>query len=146
MASVSTYLNFNGNTEEAFNHYAKIFGTEFSSPLVRMGDVPPMEGIPELPDELKPLVMNVQLPIVAGHVLMGTDAVESLGHHLTLGNNMSINLTLDTREETDRVYTLLSEQGSECSGLSDMFWGAYFGTCLDRFGVRWMFNCYETEE
>ena len=47
---------------------------------------------------------------------------------------------LDTRAETERLYGLLSEGGSEAAPLQDMFWGAYWGTCLDRFGVRWMFN------
>ncbi len=143
MASVSTYLNFNGTTEEAFTHYASVFGTEFSAPIFRIGDAPPMEGMPEFPEEVKRLVMNVQLPILAGHVLMGTDIVESMGHSLTVGNNMSINLIVDTRAETDRLYAAISEGGTECSGMADMFWGAYFGTCLDRFGIRWMFNSYE---
>jgi PhnB protein len=142
MASVSTYLNFNGTTEEAFNHYAKVFGAKFSS-FMRLGDAPPLTDMPPLPDELKKLVMNVQMPIVGGHMLMGTDIVESMGHTLTLGNNTSINLTLDTRIETDRIYAALSEGGTDCSGLSDMFWGSYFGSCQDRFGIRWMFNCYE---
>jgi PhnB protein len=143
MSTVSTYLNFNGTTEEAFNHYASVFGTTFDGQIFRMGDAPPMDGMPEMPDDMKRLVMNVQLPILGGHVLMGTDAVESMGHSITIGNNMSINLTIDTRAETDRLYAALSEAGTECSGLSDMFWGSYFGSCLDRFGVRWMFNCYE---
>jgi PhnB protein len=108
VANVSTYLNFNGTTEEAFNHYAKVFGAEFSS-FMRLGDAPPLPDMPPLPDELKKLVMNVQMPIVGGHMLMGTDIVESMGHTLTLGNNTSINLTLDTRIETDRIYAALSE-------------------------------------
>lgn len=74
---------------------------------------------------------------------MGTDIVESMGHALTVGNNTSINLTPDTRAETERLFAALSEGASESSGLEDMFWGSYFGTCLDRFGIRWMFNCYE---
>jgi PhnB protein len=143
MASVATYLNFNGTTEEAFNFYAKVFGTEFSAPIFRLGDAPPMPGMDEMPEEMKKLVMNVQLPILAGHVLMGTDIVESMGHHLTVGNNTSINLIPDTRAETERLYAELSPGSTECQPLQDMFWGAYFGTCLDRFGIRWMFNCYE---
>jgi PhnB protein len=143
MASVSTYLNFNGTTEEAFNFYAETFGTEFSAPPFRMGDAPPMEGMPEIPEHMKRLVMNVQLPILAGHVIMGTDIIESMGHHLALGNTVSINLIPDTRAETERLYAALSAGGSDCQELADMFWGSYFGSCCDRFGVRWMFNCYE---
>ena len=88
--------------------------------------------------------MHVELPILAGHVLMATDMVESMGHALRIGNNTTINLEPDTRDEADRLYAALSEGGdeTECSPLADMFWGAYWGTCLDRFGIRWMFNCY----
>jgi PhnB protein len=140
MASVSTYLNFMGNTEEAFTYYAEVFGTEFSSPIFRMGDVPSMPGMPELSDDDKRLVMNVQLPILAGHVLMGTDMMASAGHELRVGNNTTINLSPDTREETERLYAALSDGATDAMGLQDMFWGAYWGTCLDRFGIRWMFN------
>ena len=143
MASVSTYLNFNGTTEEAFNHYAAVFGTEFAAPIFRLCDAPPSPDMPAVPEEIGRLVLNVQLPILAGHVIMGTDIVESMGHHLTIGNNTTINLIPDSREETDRLYAALSGGGSECTGLSDMFWGSYYGSCLDRFGIRWMFNCYE---
>ena len=140
MASVSTYLNFMGNTEEAFTFYARVFGTEFSVPIMRLGDVPPMPDGPPLTEAEKNLVMHVELPILAGHVLMATDMVESMGHHLVVGNNTTINLSPDTRAETERLYQLLSEGGTDASPLQDMFWGAYWGTCLDRFGIRWMFN------
>lgn len=142
MASVSTYLNFMGNCEEAFARYAEVFGTEPTS-MMRVGEMPPMPGGPELPEAEKALVMNVQMPILAGHVIMGTDMLASMGHELHVGNNTTINLELDTRAETERVYAALSDGGTDCSGLQDMFWGSYWGTCLDRFGVRWMFNCGE---
>jgi PhnB protein len=140
MARVSTYLNFMGNTEEAFEAYRSVFGTDYLSPMFRMGDAPADPSMPALTDAEKGMVMHVELPILAGHVLMGTDVIESMGQQLRIGNNTTINLEPDTREETDRLYAALSEGGSDCSGMSDMFWGSYWGTCLDRFGVRWMFN------
>lgn len=140
MARVSTYLNFNGNTEEAFNFYRKVFGTEFAGPINRMGDVPDDPTLPAMPDAVKNLIMHIELPILAGHVLMATDVVESMGQQLKIGNNTTINLEPDTREETDRLYSELSAGGSEASGMQDMFWGSYWGSCLDKFGVRWMFN------
>jgi PhnB protein len=136
MSRVSTYLNFPGTAEEAFNHYAKVFGTQVG-PITRMSDM----GDPNLPDKEKNMVGHVEMPILAGHVIMATDALESMGHECRIGNNTTINLEPDTREETDRLYDALSDGGSEGSGLSDMPWG-YWGTCLDRFGIRWMFNCY----
>jgi PhnB protein len=142
VSRVSTYLNFNGETEEAFNFYASLFGTEISGDIARMGDMPTGPGQPELSADERKLVAHIVLPILAGHVLMGTDMLESMGHELRIGNNTTINLEPDTREETERLYAALSEGGSESTGLSDMPWG-YWGCTLDRFGIRWMFNCYQ---
>lgn len=145
MARVSTYLNFTRNTEEAFNFYKEVFGTEFIGGIDRMGDVPPGEGQPAMSDEDKNLVMNVQLPILAGHVLMGTDAPESMGFSLNMGNNMYINLEPDTRAETDKLFNALAEGGEVEMKMQEMFWGGYFGSLTDKFGVRWMFNCDSKE-
>lgn len=141
MARVSTYLNFARNTEEAFGFYKSVFGTEFVDGISRMGEVPPQEGQPELSKEDKNLVMNVQLPILAGHMLMGTDAPESMGFNVNQGNNVYINLEPDTRRETDELFKALSEGGKVEMPLQDMFWGDYFGSLIDKFGVQWMFNC-----
>lgn len=142
MARVSTYLNFSRNTEEAFNFYKTVFGTEFIGEIDRMGNAPEDPAHP-LADEDKNLVMNVQLPILGGHVLMGTDARESMGFNLVQGNNIHINLEPDTRAETDRLFEALSESGNVEMPLQEMFWGDYFGSLTDKFGVKWMFNCAE---
>jgi PhnB protein len=139
MASVSIYLNFNGNAEEAFNHYKKVFGTEFSTPLMRMQDIQAPEGAPALPEDAKNKVMHVALPILGGMQIMATDALESMGHKVKIGNNVTISLNPDTREEADRLYKGLSEGGTDAVAPHDEFWG-YWGTCQDRFGIRWMFN------
>ena len=101
MARVNTYLNFPGNTEEAFNFYKSVFGTEFVS-LTRMKDMPRPEGAPALLESDANKIMNVQLPITNGHVLMATDALESLGHKVDVGNNVTISLDLDSAEEAER--------------------------------------------
>src|ERR1700739_4382457 len=113
MPRVSTYLNFSGNTEEAFDFYRKVFGTEFEIPIMRMGDMPPAPGAPELTDAEKNMVMHVELPILAGHVLMATDMLESMGHERRIGNNVTINLELADRDETERLFGLLSDGGSD---------------------------------
>ncbi|MEQ9468428.1 MAG: VOC family protein [Ekhidna sp.] len=143
MASVSTYLNFNRNTEEAFNFYRQVFQTEFIGHISRMGDVPPQEGMPPLPEADKNLVMHVMLPTLGGHMLMGTDALESMGCTVKFGDNIHINLQPDTKEETKRLFLALSDGGEVTMELQDMFWGDYFGSCTDKFGVQWMFNCEE---
>jgi PhnB protein len=138
MAKVSIYLNFQGNTEEAFNFYKSVFKTEFIGSVFRMGDMP-QEGMPPLSDEDKNKIMNIALPILGGTVMMATDMLESMGQKLVVGNNTTINLEPDTKEEADRIYGLLSQNGTECVAPHDEFWG-YWGCCLDRFGIRWMFN------
>ncbi|HVN58192.1 MAG TPA: VOC family protein [Bacteroidales bacterium] len=139
MAKVSIYLNFMGNTEEAFNFYKSVFGTEFSAPLFRMGEMKLPEGMSQFSDEDKKKVMNVALPILGGTVIQGTDMLESMGHKLVIGNNTTIYLEPDTKEEADRLFKELSLGGTDCVAPYDEFWG-YWGVCLDRFGIRWMFN------
>jgi PhnB protein len=87
------------------------------------------------------LIMHVELAITGGHVIMGTDAPESMGFNVKQGNNMYINLEPDTRAETQRLFKALSAGGKVEMELQDMFWGAYFGSCTDKYGVQWMFNC-----
>lgn len=146
MASVSTYLNFNRNTEEVFNYYKSIFGGEFfGQGIMRFADTPPMEGQPPLAEADKNLVMHVELRILGVHSLMGTDAPESMGFKLNMGNNVSINVQPDTRKETKKLFDALSAGGQITMELADMFWGDYFGSCFDKYGVQWMFNCGEKE-
>jgi PhnB protein len=117
MASVSTYLNFRRESEEAFNFYAQVFGTEIMG-IMRHGDVPDAE----IPDEDRNLVMNAALPILGGHLLMATDIPESMGMELKQGNNVQICLHPDTRGEADKLHAALAEGGSvgqkcrRCSG------------------------------
>ena len=141
MARVSTYLNFPRSTEEAFNFYRSVFGTEFIGGTMRFGDVPAQPGQPPLADADKNLVMHIELPILAGHVLMGTDAPESMGFTLTQGNTVTINLEPDTRAETQKLFNALAVGGSADMPLQEMFWGDYFGILVEKFGIRWIFNC-----
>jgi PhnB protein len=142
MAKVSTYLNFKGKTEEAFNFYKKVFRSEFAGQgLMKFSSVPPMDGAPALSPSEMNQVMHVELPILGGvHSINGSDAPESHGYNIIVGNNVSIVLNPESREETDRLFKELSAGGQVTGPLTDMFWGAYFGTCVDKFGVCWMFN------
>ena len=141
MSRVSTYLNFPRSTEEAFRFYASVFGTELNGPIARFSDVPPQPGQPPLPEADHNLVMHIELPILGGHMLMGTDAPESMGFKLTEGNTVTLNLEPDTRAETDKLFNALAVGGKVDMPLQAMFWGGYFGILIDKFGVRWMFNC-----
>ena len=142
MARVSTYLNFPRQTEEAFNFYKSVFGGEFTSGrIARFKDIPPSDDATAIADEDKNLVMHVELSITGGHILMGTDAPESMGFKVNYGNNVYINLEPDTKEETTKLFKALSIGGKVTMELQDMFWGAFFGSCTDKYGVQWMFNC-----
>lgn len=141
MARVSTYLNFPRSTETAFMFYKSVFKTEFTGPISRFKDIPAQPGQPALPEADGNLVMHVELPILAGHALMGTDAPETMGFTVTQGNNVYINLEPDTRTETDRLFKALAAGGKIETELAEMFWGGYFGSLTDKFGIRWMFNC-----
>ena len=135
MTRVSTYLNFMGNTEEAFEFYRSVFGGEFTT-LDRMGNIP---GVPLTEDE-KDKVMHVALPILGCHTLMGTDMIESLGHRLTIGNNLSIAIEPDSLEQAHQLHRDLNVDATEVQEIAPAPWGGHYGSLVDQFGVRWMFN------
>ncbi len=128
------YLNFPGNTEEAFRFYQSIFAGELSE-VSRFRDTPDGD---KLSPEDQEKVMHVSLTLPGGTALMGTDALESMGQKLVMGNNMSITITPDSREHADELFAKLSDGGTVTMPLQDMFWGDYFGACEDRYGVPWM--------
>ncbi len=141
MATIYTYLSFMGNTEKAFNFYKSVFGGEFVGEIRRFGDIPDNELMSET-DKRK--VMHVGLPIGPGNFLMGTDALESMGQSLTFGNNYYISISPESKEEAIKLFNGLSSGGTVTSPLEDTFWGAYFGTFTDKFGVQWMVNYLQT--
>lgn len=140
-ARVTTYLNFSGNTEEAFMFYKSIFKTEFiGKGIQRFGEIPSEAGHPPVADEIKKMVLHVELPITGGHILMGTDAPKEMGFTLTKGNNMHICIEPETREEAQRLFDELSIDGKVEMPIQDMFWGAYYGSFTDKYGINWMIN------
>lgn len=141
MDRVSIYVNTLGRTEEQFAFYGSVFGTEPYG-LLRMSDIPPRPGQPALPADEWDAVMHIEVAILGGTVLMGTDMLRSMGHQIAIGNNMSINLEPDSLPEAERIFAALAEGGTDVVPLSPMFWGDYWGTCVDRFGIRWMVNCH----
>lgn len=140
MARVSTYLNFPRSTEEAFAFYQSVFKTEYCCPVARFGSSGCSPDHP-IAEADKNLVMHIALPILGGHILMGSDSPESMGFQCRPGNNVYINLEPDTRGEADRLFAALSAGGKVEMPLQDMFWGAYFGSFADQFGVQRMINC-----
>ncbi|WP_027391961.1 VOC family protein [Aquimarina latercula] len=141
MATINTYLSFMGTTEKAFNFYKSVFGGEFVGGIRRFGDMPENDLMSE---EDKRKVMHVGLPIGPGNFLMGTDVLESNGQSLTFGNNYYISISPESKEEAIKLFNGLSLGGTITSPLEGTFWGAYFGTFTDKFGVQWMVNYLST--
>jgi len=139
MSKIAIYLNFQGNTAEAFHFYKYVFETDFSAPFMYIKDLPPNPNGPKFSEADLNCVMHVALPIIGGTELMGTDMLESLGQKLVVGNNTTISLQLDGKADADKFYKSLSEGGSDKAPMREEFWG-YWGCCLDKFGIRWMFN------
>ena len=139
MPSLNPYLNFNGNTEEAFNFYKSIFGGEFAA-LQRFKDTPEADKMP--PGDRDKL-MHVALPVGKGNIIMGTDALESMGQKLVAGNNFSISIDTESKEEADRLFNGLSAGGKVELEMQKTFWGSYFGMFADRFGIQWMVSFNE---
>ena len=135
MPSINPYLNFAGNTEEAFKFYQSVFGGELS--IVHFSDTPAGANVPPT---VKDKVMHASLPIGKDNILMATDACEEMGFNLKQGNNYYVCISPDSREEADKLFNSLADGGKVNMPLADMFWGAYYGDLTDKFGIQWMVN------
>ena len=138
--TLSIYLHFNGNCREAFEFYRSVFGGEFDV-LQTFGDGPADMGVPD--DEANN-IMHVSLP-VGTSVLMGSDVPSTFGSPVKEGGNVSISCASHSREETGDLFAKLSEGGTVTMPLQDMFWGDYFGSCTDKFGIDWMISCEQAQ-
>ena|SRR5579871_6209915 len=134
MKTINPYLNFNGNTEEAFNFYKSALGGEFAS-VVRFKDTPEAGKVPAKDHDK---IMHIALPLTNGTMLMGTDTLESMGQKLSMGNNFLLSISTENEEETDKIFKALSAGGVVMVPPSKQFWGAYFCMFTDKFGVQWM--------
>lgn len=139
MASVHTYLTFNGNCEAAFNFYKSVFGGEFEY-IGKFKDMPTDENCPPPSAEDADKIMHVSLPIGNGSSLFGSDTSEGFGGNVTFGNNFSISINAESTEEADKLFNGLSAGGNITMPMGDTFWGAYFGMFVDKFGINWMVN------
>lgn len=139
MATLNPYLNFNGNTEEAFNFYRSVFGGEFSN-FLRFKDMPPSgDSGQRIPKEYENYILHVSLPI-GDSVLMGSDCIEEFGQKAIFGNSNYVSVTPESEEETRRFFHELSAGGEVEMPLENMFWGDLFASFTDKFGIKWMLS------
>ena len=135
MTQLNPYLTFNGQTEEAFKFYQSIFGGEIRGPM-RWADNPQCG---EFSDADKNKVMHIALP-VGDSIIMGSDFVGGMGQEFAEGNNFTVAISPDSREDADRLFAGLSDGGKAAMPMQDAFWGGYFGALTDKFGIPWMIN------
>ena len=143
MTTINIYLTFLGNCKEAFEHYRSIFGGEFAT-MSTFAEMPPQEGMPPIPDEMKDHIMHVSLPISKETTLMGSDTGGDWAPDFKVGNNFSVSVSTDTKEESDRIFQALSEGGKVTMPMADTFWNSYFGMLTDKYGINWMVGCDST--
>lgn len=144
MASINPYLTFAGNCEDAFNFYKSVFGGDFAY-IGRFNEMPPMKDqdgndCGPVSEEDGNKIMHVSLPISKETVLMGSDSSESWGQATVMGNNFSISINTESKDEADRLFSGLSAGGKVTMPMEKTFWGAYFGMFTDKFGIQWMVN------
>jgi len=142
MTTVNPYLTFLGTCEDAFNLYKAVFGGEFEY-VGRFKEMPLQEGQPPIPESEAEKIMHISLKISDETVLMGSDAFEAFGQVTTVGNNFSVSINTDSKTEADRIFSGLSEEGKITMPMSNTFWGSYFGTCVDKYGIQWMVSFAE---
>lgn len=146
MTTVNIYLNFNGNCEEAFSFYKSVFRDEFRV-IRKFKDIAQQEGAPFPPKEMEDKIMHVSLSVSKETVLMGSDTDgEWFGHSFHQGNNFSISINTDSKEEAGRLFYRLSDGGEVSMPMENTFWGEYFGMFTDKFGINWMISYKNSED
>ena len=139
MALLNPYLNFMGNTEEAFTFYKSVFGGEFAM-LMRFKDSPEKDKVSAEEGEK---LMHIALPIGKHNILMGTDVVASMRMPLQEGNNISISIGAESLNEAVHIFNGLAEGGKVAVPFSKQFWGDDFGMLTDKFGIQWQVSFNE---
>lgn len=133
MTSINPYINFNGNAEEAFGFYKSVFGGEFAS-VVRFKDLE-SEEFPVAESEANK-IMRIVLPI-GDSVLIANDVPEVLGRVSENENRSKIAVSVDSREEAERIFTELSVGGTAEMPAGVSPWGTYFAMFRDKYGIEW---------
>ncbi|OIQ27728.1 MAG: VOC family protein [Bacteroidetes bacterium MedPE-SWsnd-G2] len=137
MITANTYLTFNGNCEAAFNFYKSVFGGDFDF-IGRYKEMPNDPNCEVNPEDAEK-IMHVSLRI-GGSTIMGSDTGGEWAANYKAGNNFSISLNAESKEEADRLFKALSEEGSITMPMNTTFWGSYFGMFTDKFGIQWMMS------
>ncbi|KAL7557503.1 hypothetical protein ACA910_005258 [Epithemia clementina (nom. ined.)] len=136
------YLDFDGTCAQAFDFYKCVFKCDTQDKTTFAMAKEHCKIDPEDANR----IMHISLPISKEHVLMGRDSRST--QMLKVGNNFHLMLHADSKVHADDIFAALSSDGGLVHmEMKDQFWGAYYGTCTDRFGVHWMIHhCHKYED
>lgn len=137
MVTLNTWINFNGNAEEAFNFYRSVFGGEFVK-VVRFKDISSAEF--PIPEKEENKIMYIALPIGPSTLLIANDVPEVLGRVNEQENRSKILVRTESKEEADRLFDGLSAGGDVEGPMGDSPWDSYAGMFRDRFGIEWIID------
>ena len=132
---MNLYLFFDGNCREVFEFYRSVFGGDFAF-VTTFREGP---GDMDVAEEELDNIMHISYPLGSGF-LMGSDVPPAFRPPPTVGDNFAISVEPSSIEEADEQFAKLSEGGEVTTPLEKMFWGAYHGSCTDKYGISWQFN------
>ena len=135
MATLSPWINFNGNAEEAFTFYQSVFGGEFVK-VVRFKDIATSEF--PVPEKEANKLMYIALPIGNNTMLIANDVPEVMGKVNERENRSKILVTVESKAEVDRLVSGLSVGGEVEGAAGDSPWGSYAGMFRDKYGIEWI--------
>ena len=133
--SLNPYLFFNGQCEEAFKFYERVFGGKLEAIHRYAGS--PMAN--QLPPEWGNKVMHATLNLGGGMILMGSDAAP--GRYNQAPQGFFVSMGVKEVAETERIFNELAENGRVEMPVQQTFWSQRFGMLVDQFGIPWMLNC-----
>lgn len=145
MTTVNVYLTFDGDCKKAFDFYKSAFGGDFSY-VGKFSEMPEQEGMPPVSERDKDKIMHISLPISKETTLMGSDTGGEWARGFMKGNNFSVSVNTDKKEEADRLFKELSAGGRQTMPMEKTFWGSYFGMLTDKFGISWMISFDEGQQ
>ncbi|MCL5031022.1 MAG: VOC family protein [Bacteroidetes bacterium] len=129
---LDVYVNYKGNCREAFQFYEKHLGGKILS-ISTFKDLPDPANIPIGAKEDDVLHARIE---IGGTALMGAD--------IPLAEPMRsayLSLTVESVEEAERIYALLSDGGQIFMKMEETFFAKRFAMLRDKFGTNWMLLC-----
>lgn len=140
MTTVNIYLTFDGECKQAFDFYKSILGGDFDY-ISTFAEMPPMDGMPPIPDDMKDRIMHISLPISKETILMGSDTGGEWAPDHKVGNNFSISINTDSKDKAEKFFSALADGGMVTMPLAKTFWSECYGMLTDKFGINWMVSC-----